>query len=69
MSNNSIIFFIFKRKIISIAEDYLILEKWPIFVWENNRLMIHLFLGENKFIQQAIVSTDLQKKMSFFYSF
>ena len=31
--------------------------------------MIYLFVGENKFIQQAIVSADLQKQMLFFYSF
>ena len=29
----------------------------------------YLFLGEKKFIQQAIVSTDQQKKMIFFLSF
>ena len=33
--------------------------------------MIYLFLGENKFIQQAILSTDLQKNafLSFFLIF
>ena len=30
--------------------------------------MFYLFPGEKKFIQQNIVSTDLQKKMIFFYS-
>ena len=45
----------------SIAEDYII--------FENDLFSVYLFLGEKIFIWQAIVSTDLQKKMLFFYSF
>ena len=31
--------------------------------------MLYLFLEEKKFIQQAIVSKDIQKKMLFLYSY
>ena len=54
---------------ISIAALFDTRENYLFSVGENNQLMIYLFLGENKFIQQAIMSTDMQKKMLFFYSF
>ena len=55
-----VIFFIFERKMISIA----------IFdIRENDLFSVYLFLGEKIFIRQAVVSTDLQKKVLFFCSF
>ena len=59
-----VIFSIFEM--ISIAADYLILEKMTYFPFEKTTVLIYskllkfyLFLGEKKFIQQAI---DLQKQ-------
>ena len=47
---------------------YFLLEKTTVLI-KSKWLLFYLFLEEKKFIQQAIVYTDLQKKMFSFYSF
>ena len=69
MFNYSTIFFSFQKKNdFNSSRLFDTRENDLFFVWENNRLMIYLFPGENKFIQQAIVYR-CEKENAFFILF